>query len=95
MSGPRAGWAHNCATQTLDPDPNMTTGTNPEPEHRTVREAVRRHAGVAALRKLRHLVDAERDREEADRRFVKRFAAAFLVVALAAAVAWMMFRGVL
>lgn len=61
----------------------------------TVRRAIQRHAGINALRKLRHLVDAEQAKEESDRQFVRRFAIGFSLVLFAVVVGWLWFRGVI
>lgn len=65
----------------------------PSPDDDPVRRGVQRHAGIAALRQLRRLVDAERAGEESDRQFVRRFLLGFGLVVLAAVVAWLWFRG--
>ena len=69
--------------------------TNPNEPQEPVRQAVRRHVGVAALRQIRRMVDAEQASEEDDRRFVRDFLVGFGLVALAALVAWLWFRGVI
>lgn len=63
------------------------------PDDDPVPPAVRRHAGLAALRKLRGMVDAERAAAESDRRFVRRFLTGFGLAIVAVAVAWLWFRG--
>jgi fatty acid desaturase len=60
-----------------------------------LRETVRRHVGLAALRKLRHQVDAEHARAASDRQFVRRFLLGFALVAFAALVGWLWFRGLI
>lgn len=68
---------------------------SPSPDHDPVHQAVRRHAGIAALRKLRRLVDAEHATAETDRQFVRRFLTGFALVAFAVVVAWLWFRGLI
>ena len=58
-----------------------------------VRSAVRRHAGYAALRRLRRMVDADAAERAADRRFVHRFLIGFGLVLFGAILAWFWFRG--
>ena len=71
--------------------------TTPDPSdfRDPVQHAVRRHVGVAALRQLRRMVDAEQVSEEEDRRFVRRFLVGFGLVVLAALAGWLWFRGVI
>ena len=56
-----------------------------------IRRAVRRTVGIAALRRLRRMVDAE-ESLEADKALWARRLTIFLVLAAALAVAWFMIR---
>ena len=57
-----------------------------------IRRAVRRTVGIAALRRLRRLVDAENAREAAKARWGRRMSVFFFVLAAVLALAWMVFR---
>ncbi|MBI4985402.1 MAG: hypothetical protein HZC24_08690 [Rhodocyclales bacterium] len=54
-------------------------------------KAARRSAAIAALRRLRQLVDAENRQQASDARWAARLGAAFLAAALLW-VAWLAFR---
>lgn len=66
--------------------PAPTISDDPE-----IRRAVRRTVGIAALRRLRRLVDAENAREAAKARWGRRLSV-FFVLAAVLALAWMVFR---
>ncbi|MCF8150372.1 MAG: cytochrome d ubiquinol oxidase subunit II [Burkholderiaceae bacterium] len=59
---------------------------NGDPE---LRRSVRRTVGIAALRKIRRIVDAEQAREEGSRRWARRLSLVF-VVAAALVLVWML-----
>jgi ferric-dicitrate binding protein FerR (iron transport regulator) len=61
---------------------------NQDPE---IRRAVQRTVGIAALRRLRRLVDAEQALEADKRRWARRLTL-FLLVAGILAVAWIVIR---
>lgn len=61
---------------------------NDDPE---IRRAVRRTVGIAALRRIRRLVDADNALEADKRRWARRLSVALLVAA-ALALAWMLIR---
>jgi len=56
-----------------------------------VDQAVRRTVGLAALRRLRHMVDTDKSQQAAEARWAARLGAAFLVAAVLW-VAWLAFR---
>ena len=56
-----------------------------------VDNAVRRTVGIAALRRLRSMVEADRLQQSIDSRWAKRLGAVFLIAA-ALWVAWLAFR---
>lgn len=67
-------------------DPAQTISEDPE-----IRRAVRRTVGIAALRRLRRLVDADNALEADKVRWSRRLSILF-VVATALALAWMLIR---
>jgi hypothetical protein len=78
-----------------DPSKHGDPGAHSEAhsDHEPVRQATRRYAGYAALRKLRRMVDQDAAVREADRRFVSRFLTGFGLVLFGAILAWFWFRG--
>lgn len=52
----------------------------------SIQQAVRRQTGVAALRRLRELVDQDAARERVNVRWARRLGVVFLVAAIAAIV---------
>ncbi|MDZ4254126.1 MAG: hypothetical protein U1A72_16285 [Sulfuritalea sp.] len=56
-----------------------------------IRRAVRRTVGIAALKRIRRLVDADNAHEAARQRWARRLALLF-VAAAAMVVAWMLIR---
>ena len=61
---------------------------NDDPE---IKRAVRRTVGIAALRRLRRMVDAENALEAGNALWARRLSI-FLIVAAAVALAWIMIR---
>ncbi|MCK9284490.1 MAG: hypothetical protein M0P39_09440 [Rhodocyclaceae bacterium] len=49
-----------------------------------IARVVRRQVGIAALRRIRTLVDAEASLDEKNRRWAKRLAVVFIVIAVVA-----------
>lgn len=60
-------------------------------EDEKIRHAVRRTVGVAALRRIRRIVDADYALEADKRRWARRLAMLFLLAAVLA-LAWMLIR---
>jgi hypothetical protein len=56
-----------------------------------IRRAVRRTVGIAALKRIRRIVDADNALEADKRRWARRFGIAFALVA-ALVLAWMLIR---
>ena len=58
-------------------------------------QKVRRQAGISALQKLRHMVDAESTQRENDRQFVKRAVIGIGLIVFAVVIAALWFRGII
>ena len=56
-----------------------------------IRHAVRRTVGIAALRRIRRIVDADNELEAGKARWARRMGMAFALAALAV-LAWMLIR---
>lgn len=56
-----------------------------------IQRSVRRTVGIAALRRIRRIVDAEDAREASNTRWARRLSIAFVLAALLA-LAWMLIR---
>lgn len=56
-----------------------------------IRRAVRRTVGIAALKRMRRIVDADNALEAAKQRWARRLAALFVLAALLA-LGWMLIR---
>jgi flagellar biogenesis protein FliO len=56
-----------------------------------IQRAVRRTVGIAALRRLRRIVDAEQAREASSERWARRLSLFFILAAILA-LAWIMIR---
>jgi len=56
-----------------------------------IQRAVRRIAGIAALRRIRRIVDADNELEAGQRRWARRLSI-FLVIAAILALAWIVIR---
>lgn len=51
------------------------------PDHHPIADGVRRTVGIAALRRLRRLVDAEEAQDQANARWAQRLGVVFIVAA--------------
>lgn len=68
------------------------SGGEPD-DDRQIRRHIRRRVGIAALRRLRHLVDEERAQEQRNALWASRLALAFALAAVLGWVLWWLSRG--
>lgn len=69
----------------------MDRGESPISDDPEIRRAVRRTVGIAALRRLRRIVDAEQERDAVSARWARRLSI-LLILAAVLVLAWMVIR---